>query len=246
MQTDVIFTQDIKHNDAPSLTSSMLPLAHANRSVLPYLEYPSKTITVSGFIKGADIPTTDSLVDTFKGYFNGLNRNLDIGYNGSVRRYIATATDVKADRPGGLAYANFTVTFVATRPFGQDIVASVPINVMGRTASTYSDTVVFIGSAPYQLPVITITYTAVTAATNGSVSIGNNSNGQQITVQRTWVAGDVFAVDSYQQQVTVNGLIYDFTGAFPEFQPGVQSIAYSDSFGSRTFNENVAYYAEWK
>lgn len=163
------------------------------------------------------------------------NASLDIDYNGGIRRYIATATNIDVDRPDNLVSAAFTVTFTCTQAFGQDVNQTTIMNASGRTLGVYNDSYTFLGTAPYQSPVFTIGYTAVSTGTQ-SVVVGNNNNGQQITVTRVWTAGDVLVIDSTTSNVTVNSLPASFTGAFPLFSPGNGSVGYIDSFTTRTFN----------
>jgi phage-related protein len=244
LQTNNIFTEVISHEDSPTKVMSNYGVAHANASVIPYVGWVYRTITISGTIVGSDIPSTDILIDTFKSWFNGKDRFLDIGYANSTRRYVATATP-HVVRPHGLNSATFTVDFFCTQPFGQDTTPTTALNALGRTGASYSDIITFNGSAPYQLPIFTVTYTSLTGGTNATVNFGNNANGQQISLTRNWLPGDVWGVDVTKKQVLVNGTSVDFIGAFPEFPPGPQSMAYSDGFTTRTMNENLIYYPMW-
>lgn len=242
LQTANILTNSIDHFSLPTKTLNLYALAQANRSAIPYISYPSKTITVTGVIVDTTIAGLDARLDTFRSYFVGQDKNLDIDYNGSTRRYIATVNTLTIDRPGGLLYANFSIEFICVIPFGTDTSQTTILNPTGRTLAAYTDSYTFAGTAPYQKPIFTITFTAISGGTTKTVTVGNASNGQSISVTRTWTAGDVLVVDTTLKTVTVNGVAVDFTGAFPEFPPGAQSITYNDNFTtSRTFNYNVVY-----
>jgi hypothetical protein len=236
-----IITQSIEHAGKSAKRAQSYALSHANASIIPFVEYPNKPITISGVIVGTTIADCDAQIDTFNGCLIAQGANLDIDYGGSTRRYIATATNIDVQRPGNLSWANFIVTFTCTQAFGQDVNQTTILNSTGRTSATYSDGYTFGGTAPYQTPIFTLTYTAVSGATNKAVIIGNSGNGQEITVQRTWSNGDVLVVDCSNSTVTVNGVPVDFTGAFPLFPPGAQTISYSDGFSSRTFSYNLVY-----
>lgn len=245
LQTATILTDTIDHESLPTKNAQVYNLGHANKSVIPYISYPSKQITISGTIFADDIPSLDNALDMFRGYFIGTARNLDIGYGTGTRRYIATANQVSITRPGGLTHATFSIVFIATNPFGQDIVTTNALSASARTLASYADILSFNGSAPVQQPVITLTYTAITGGTSKTVTIGNNSNGQQISVIRTFITGDILTIDTINKQVTYNGISIDYAGAFPEFATGTQSLAYSDSLTTRTFNISVVYYPQW-
>ncbi len=241
-----IITNAIEHTNLPDKDTTLYPLANTNASVIPYVGYSTKVITIAGAIAGSSASDLDSRIDTFKGYFNGKDKNLDISYGASTRRYIATVNKIAISRRQKTFFATFSIDFVCTQPFGRDTTATTALNATGRTASSYTDNHVFVGSAPFQLPVITITYSAVSGGAS-FVSFGNNGNGQGITItDQTWVAADVLEIDCINKTVKKNGVEVDFLGAFPEFPPGSQNFTYSDGFTTRTLTENVIYYPAYQ
>jgi len=245
LQTDKIITNDIDHFSGPTKNMPMYGIGHANYSAIPFQSWTSKVITLRGTLRGDSIADLDQLIDTFKTYFINKDRNLDIGYNNGTRRYICTPETAQITRPGGLVVASFIQAFDCTYPFGQDITTSTVLDETGRTLAIYADSVIFGGSAPFQQPVFVITLNSVTDGTNAAINISNNANGQQLTITRTWTAGDVIEISSQSRTVNVNGSQVDFTGAFPEFPPGLQYIGYSDGFSARNFDINVSHYPLW-
>lgn len=245
LQTSNILTSDIPHETSPLEDDKIYQLAHGNMSVVPYIAYKNRAFSVSGTLVSDNITDMDTLVDTFKSYFalsTGTYANLDIGYASSTRRYYATVNQVIITRPKGLNYAQFKVDFVTQQPFGMDTTSTSILSATGRTLALYNDNFTFGGTAPYQLPVWTVTETTVGGSpATGFVSIGNNTTGQAIVVNRTWTSGDVLVVDCYNKLVTVNGSNVAFSGAFPEFPPGSQTLNYTDNFSSRTFSISVVY-----
>lgn len=241
LQTDNIITQDIPHFGASGKRATPYTISHANKSVIPFIEYPNKVIPVGGQIVGTSVSDLDTQIDIFNGYMLAENANLDIGYAGSTRRYVSTPTSINITRPNGLLVANFTVQFVCTEAFGKDTAVTTAISASGRTMALYDDSYTFEGTAPYQLPVITVTYSAVGDVTSKSVSISNNDTGQTITVTRIFTAGDVLQVVASTGKVTVNGTEVEFSGAFPVFVPGAGTVGYSDGFSTRTFDYDVSY-----
>lgn len=241
-----IITNAIEHTNLPDKDNTLYPLANTNASVIPYVGYPTKQISIAGAIAGSTQADLDARIDTFKGYFNGKDKNLDIQYGASTRRYIATANKIAVARKQKALFATFTIDFICTQPFGRDTTATTALNGTGRTASSYTDNHVFVGSAPFQLPVITVTYSAVSGGAS-FVSFGNNANGQGITItDQTWVAADILEIDCINKTVKKNGVEIDFLGAFPEFAPGSQNFTYSDGFTTRTMVENVIYYPAYQ
>ena len=245
LQTSSILTSNITVSDIPTKQAQLYPIAHGNLSRIPFVNYPSRTIKIDGKLIGGSVAGMDALLDTFKSYLTGQDQNLDIDWNGSTRRFTATVNSTTITRPNQLGWANFVVEFVCTNPFGQDTSTTTALSASGRTLGSYSDAYTFLGTAPYQYPITTVTLTAVTGGTSASMIIGNAGNGQAITVNRTWAAADVLVIDGTQKTVTVNGLPVNFTGAFPEFPPGAQTISYTDTFATRTFTISVVYTKEY-
>ena len=159
-----IITNDIQHMDVPDADIALLALANANSSVIPYINYPSRKISIKGVIVGSSQADLDSRIDTFKTYFNGKDKNLDINYNGVTRRYIATKNAVGINKNAKLLWAEFTVQFICTNPFGTDTASTTALNAAGRTNQSYVDAYTFVGTAPCQLPLITITYADVVSS----------------------------------------------------------------------------------
>lgn len=240
-----IVTNGIEHTNLPAKDAALFGLANTNQSVIPYIGYPSKAITVTGAIVGSTEANLDSRIDSFKAYFLGKDKNLDIEYNGSTRRYVATVNTISVTRRQRALFATFQIEFICTLPFGKNTSATTALSASGRTASGYTDAYTFLGSAPFSLPLITITYSAITGGAS-YVSFGNNGNGQGITVtDQTWVTSDVLEIDCENRTVKKNGVEIDFLGAFPEFPPGSQNFSYSDGFTTRTFAITVTYNQMW-
>jgi hypothetical protein len=240
-----IILQDIQHAGKNAKRAESYALSHANQSAIPFVEYPNKPINLVGQIVGTSIIDCDAQIDTFNSLLSAQNANLDFDYNGVSlgRRYIGTFTNVDVQRPGGLAWANFTALFTSISPFGRDTTTTSLLSASGRTSASYSDSITVAGTAPFQLPVTTITYSAIgSAPVSGTVTIGNDGTGQAINVTRTWAATDVLIVDCIQNIVTVNGTPVNFTGAFPAFFVGSGILDYVDTFASRTFAVSSVYY----
>lgn len=245
LQTSGIITQGIDHFSGPTKKQPIYGISHANYSAIPYISYPSKTVVVTGLLKADSITDMDALIDTFNGYFVGKDKNLDIGHNGGTRRYICTPETPIIDRPGGLNWSTFTLTFDCTNPFGRDTSTTSLLSATSRTSSLYQDNITVGGNAPSQYPLITITYSSVTGGSGASVLVGNNGTGQQLTITRDWVTNDVLVIDVLARLITVNGSVVDFSGGFPEFAKGSQYLGYSDTFTARTFDIDVTYYPMW-
>jgi hypothetical protein len=244
-----IITDNIDMDSLADKALSLFALANANSSVITAENYPQKIIPITGTVVHTSSQNLDALLDTFRSYFLTRNANLDITYNGVTRRFTATASGVTITRSENKKYARFSIQLVCTVPFGADTANTTALTATARTGNYYADVHTFLGTAPYQLPVITVTLTAVSASGVQQMAFSNNDTGQGIIINRSgWTAGDVVVIDCSDptnQTVTVNGVATDFTGAFPVFTPGSHTMVYSDTFTSRTMNESVVYKARY-
>ena len=256
LQTDNIITNAIDHTNIPEKVANLYQVANANKSAIPGIDYPSKTITISGVIKGIEqvvdgvVTQTaqnnlDTMIDTFKGYLNGKEKNLDINYGGSTRRYIATQNTVSITRSGNKVFAPFKVEFICTQPFGIDTTATVITNTVGHTSATLNMTPTIAGTAPYQLPVFTITLTALTG-TGDYIMLSNSNNGQEMLIYGYGLKnGDVLVIDCVNRIVTLNGVLIDYNGVFLELEPGANALTYTDGFTTRTVTIYGEYYKRY-
>lgn len=246
LQSTTVATNDIDHHGQPTKEAKPYVLSHADGTIVPFVSWSSKTVTIAGSLNATSIAAMDALIDTFKGYFTPTSATLSIGYNGTTRNYTAIPNAVTVTRPYGLNSATFKVEFLCLYPFGLDPGTTTALSASGRTLQTYTDaSYTFLGTAPWQRPVTTITYTTATGSGNSLVIWGNSNTGQQISIFRTWANGDVLVIDDTLKTVTVNGFPVDFNGAFPEFAPGASSMFYSDSLTTRNFAITVVYTTSW-
>lgn len=241
LQTENIRIEEVLHQSIPAKDAQALAVAHGNTSYVPYENSPHKIVTLIGQIEGDGIDDTEARIDAFKAIFNAKNANLDIGWAASTRRYNAiTVTGCDVRQPGGLAFANFTVTILC-QPFGTPTTPTVAIAEAGETATTATYSHDFIGSAEHQLPVITITINTVTGG-DGFISITNGANDQGITiVNQTFVATDEIEISTKNRWVKLNGQEIDYLGSFPEFELGSQTIKYADGFTTRNYDIDADY-----
>lgn len=246
LQTSKIITSDIDYHSGAKRKINLIPVAHGNHSIVTDVDAPSKTIRFQGLLEESSITAMDTLEDTFKGYFVGRNKNLDIPHGGGTRRYIVTPDTPDIQRPGGLNWGKYTLDFQCASPFGMDTSSTSLTSGSGVTSSTATWGITVGGSAEFQYPIITVTLVSGTQLTNQSMSIGNNQNGMVCTITRTWTGGDVVVIDPLSSTpVTVNGVEVVFTGSIPLFEIGSGSISYSDTFLTRSVSYGAIQYKYW-
>lgn len=240
-----INTNVIQHTDVPESVAELYIIANSNDSDVPNEDYPSRRIVLGGTIHGSSQADLDSRIDTFKSYFSIRKKNLDITYGGSTRRYVVLkANSVGIERMDKALFATFSIELIC-KPFGTDITATSIMSQTNFTSATYTATPTIAGTAPYQLPVFTITIDALTGA-GDYLQVSNDNNGQQILLYGLGlVAGDVVVIDCVNRVVTVNGDEVDYDGTFLELQPGASSITYTDGFTTRQVDIVGEYYKRY-
>jgi len=240
-----ISTNRIEHTDIPAAVAELMALSDTDGSVIPDINYPSRVVRIGGTIHGSTQADLDSRIDTFKGYFNGKNKNLDIIYSSSTRRYIATKNSVAISRQQKALFATFSVEFICTNPFGLDITPTSLISQANYTSATLTATPTIGGTAPYQLPVFTITIDSLTGA-GDYIQISNDNNTQEMLLYGFGLtAGDVIVVDCVNRTVTINDVEVDYIGTFMVLEPGAGSITYTDGFTTRQVDITAEYYKRW-
>lgn len=241
-----IVTNSIEHTSLPEKVMQLYGLADADGSSIPAINYPSKKITIGGIIVGSTQADLDSRIDTFKGYFTGKDKNLDIAYGSGTRRYVATPNAVSVVRQQKALFATFQVEFLCTNPFGLDTSSTNLWTAKNNfTSATFTETPTVGGNAPFQLPIFTITIDALTGA-GDYLLISNDNNNQEIMLNGLGLtAGDVIVIDCVERTVTVNGDEVDYFGTFLELEPGANSITYTDGFTTRTVDVSATYVKRW-
>ena len=236
-----INTNVINHTDSPDQDAALYTVANANDSNVPDSNYQSRKVSIAGTIHGSSQADLDSRIDTFRGYFAQRNKNLDIAYGSGTRRYVVMKINTfSLSRSNKSLYASFTIEFLC-KPFGFDTSTTSLLSHTGFTSATVTDTPTVGGTAPYQLPVYTITINSLTGS-GDYVQISNDNNGQEILLYGLGLtAGDVIVVDAENRSVTVNGDEVDYYGTFLELEPGASSLTYTDGFTTRNVDIAASY-----
>jgi phage-related protein len=236
---DYFFPTSRLPNNMPDIDLKAIDLVRNDGAIVVSSRFKKKVIQVFGYILAPNRQAYEAAFDELKWRLSAKQRSLVLVQAGSERIYTATVSQVtESFVEGGKTY--ITMQFDCNDPYGRDG------NKQSYTEAAFTTAVkaiahTFLGYADI-LPKFTVTITAVSGGTSKTVNIGNSVTGQQISVTRTWVAGDVLVVDSDTQKVTVNGVVVDFAGFFPVFSPRTAYAQYSDNFTtSRTASVLVEY-----
>lgn len=199
----------------------------------------NKIIPMQGWFKADTVALMDDKIDDFLRNMNKTQRPFIVGWGSGSRTFTATPQNIQIARPKGLNLANYSLEMATAQSYGLNDDSEVLLNTT-ITSSSSSDTIDVGGSYKAQ-PTIIITVSSVTGGTSQAISVTNGKTFAGITVTRTWAASDTLEIDSLNKTVLVNDSIVDFSGNFPEYQPGSQTFQYNDGFTARSVGVTVSY-----
>lgn len=215
-------------------------IARTNKARINSAFFNKRTITVKvGIVQGTRA-LAEAALDSLMQILQGIDKDLVLNQSGGQRKYSATFSDAVMHVEGG-AYLEMDLVFETSDHYGYDTADTLLKTITGYTSAQKTDQITLGGSAAWQVPKITITFSAISGGTAKTVIVGNDGTSQAVTIVRTWATGDVLEIDALNQTVKVNGAEVAFTGAIPEWAPGVGYISYSDNFTSRTLGYIMTY-----
>jgi len=225
----------------PAMRRLMLDdLARSDLAKVSSAFYTKKSIVVQVGITRATRDLVEQSVDSLMTILQATEKYLVIKQSGSTRKYTCTyqSTNMKID---GGSYVEMQLVFETSDHFGYDINPTLLLQVTGFTSGQSTNAITVGGSAPWQVPVITITMSSVAGSGTRAIIVGNGATGQAVTISRSWTAGDVIVINASTQSIKVNGAEVTSSGAIPEFAPGVNYLTYTDNFTARTFSLTAVY-----
>ena len=217
-----------------------ITLARTNKAKVNSGFYDQRDLKVRVGITRQTRDLLEASIDTLMGLLQGLEKDLVLRQAGASRKYTATFQDAVIDVEGG-SYIEMDLIFVTSDHFGYDTSTTLLLQVLNYTSGNKTDQITVGGSAGWQVPTITYTLNSFTGTGTRNVVIGNGAIGQAVTVSRSWTAGDVLTISAADQSVKVNGVDVAFTGAIPEWQPGIGYLTYSDTFSARNMSLRATY-----
>ncbi len=203
--------------------------------------FRERKIVVQGVIKAATAAELETALDTMKRRLTLAEGNLDRKISGNIRRITATLSNpdqLFARREGyHITVCPFDAEFLALEPMWHDINYT-SLTTTGITNLVHNDTAENEGTYKAQAVLIVI-FDAATSVT--AFKFANTSNGQEITITRSYTAGDVLIIDGEEKSVTVNGTEVDYTGAFPEFDYGANTYSLTTTGSSVDYTKTMKF-----
>ena len=235
--TSAYIPQYVKHESAPERIITALQLAREDGSILISDKRGIKIITLKGTLVAASQAALDAAIDSFKELLSRKEKNLDISWNSSTRRYVANCTDHSFDRDHYNTNAlPWTAEFTVLSGEGKDTSTTTALNAHSISVDTpIADSFTISGSKPAK-PIITLNIDGVASGGKG-VEYKNTDTGEkiQITRNKTWGGGSgkQIVIDCLTRKVTDNidnssvaaeGIFY---GVFPTFKIGTNNVQIS-------------------
>lgn len=220
LQNDSIIITNIDSDETHNIQSDIFyrPLSDWAWQLNYYLR--EKVITARGYWKAPNAEQLNIEIDRLKKILLQPQKYLTIKVNGEPRRAKASLIN------GGDVFnrQNFHITFI---PF------QLQFRILDKMKSTKSENV----SVLWQTgDFIEEVFNQWTAKAEGVITFVFNSaswtdtvsfttNGETITINRTFSASDILIIDTENKVVTVNSVERDYTWVFPEFDTGLQTYS---------------------
>lgn len=218
-------------------------LAERDGVLITQQRLKSKPFKVEGLLRASTRSAVEQLRDTFLAAMSQKNQAFDIDYNGSTRRYLASAENIMLTDTSLTTFA-FTVSFLCPDGVGWDIDSSTLISAIGVTTSVAGLSLT-VGGTYMASPSILLVINTMTGAATNTISIGNGSTLRTMSVTRAWAASDRLEVNSLTGTVYVNSIATDYKGQLPTFAPGAGSLSYLDDFSARSVTISASYAKRW-
>ena len=217
-----------KHESATERELNIQSLARDDGAVFVNDRRGIKTIIVQGILTAATEALLDAAIDSFKELFGRQEKNLDIDWAGSTRRYIATCKEHNFDRDHyNLSNVPWTAVFIVSSGVGKDTTITAEKHNVTLNANPYSWTSTFAGSANPK-PLITLEFGAGHTYPRG-IQLKNTTTGQKIIFNKTTALanGDTIVIDFENKKITLEGVEQPFYGVFPDLIIGANALEIS-------------------
>lgn len=242
----------IKHESATDREIGKLDLARENGSVMVSDRRGTKIISLQGFLSAASQSALETAIDSMKELFSRVEKYLDIEWEGSTRRYVATCQAHSFDRDH--FHNNFvpwTAEFIVMSGIGEAISEDAIVTNDTFTANYKTKAITLLGSAEPKIR-FSITIDSPNNTIKG-LELKNTDNGDRIMVIHTSsLEGKVVEVDTRLKTVKIDGVAVKYYGVFPRFNVGVNNILITtgdvvdQQFAPTTINSNFGIHSAYR
>ncbi len=223
---------------------NIMPMGARDARKVSSAYYQRNTLNIGIYITSASSEALELALDTLYTNLQAVEAPLIVPMSGrTARQYTATyLQSTITQRFGG--FVELTLTFECSDSFGYDQFFTPMLTLANQTSTPNQWNWTFSGSVLTQVPYLQFYFTAGSLG-SGTVTVGNLTTGQSVSINRSFAVGDTLQIDAKNITVQVNGVDVQFTGSIPTFGTGLQTITYSDTFTSRTFQLYSYVYYRW-
>lgn len=203
-----------------------------------------KKISVIGHLSYDTRDELEAAIDTLKETFNSEQKTLDIENEGETRRFVATVESFEVPREHyNVNYVPFSIDFTVADGYGTPTVkesfSTAYATVEGPTTKE-DDT--YIGTLNPK-PTITITVNSETNLTE--IAFSNDTTNREIVISENFSADDSIVIDLDSLEVSLNGILHDFTGTFPTFVLGDNDWTVDTTADAVGYSVTIEYYPRY-
>ena len=222
---------------APSKTTKIIELARRDGSVQVFEKFNSKTISVSGYVKADTGLNLRAAMDQLKKLLLAPKSSLVLtedAYPMTWDQVKMRNLNISRDRTQ-VTYATWSAEFFSQQPFGVDGVSDTWFD---QDVTAASNTVAFVVNGTYPgYPIIDITVTAIDPDdADTTIVFGNPATSQLLEITRTFTAGDIINIDTFNRRVFIGTEPISPDGQFPAWIPGAGTFEVSDIATTRTLH----------
>jgi len=215
----------VKHESSTDRELGIMNLARDNGSVLVNDRRGTKTITLKGILTGATESALETAIDNFKELFSRQQKNLDISWAGSTRRYVATCKSHNFDRDYfHLLFVPWTAEFIVLNGVGEDLSETIIVDSESFGQNYKTKTISLGGTASPKIK-FSIDVNSPNNYIYG-VQLKNTATGEAIMAYSdiSSLHNKILEIDTRLKTVKIDGFSSKYIGMFPNFIVGNNKI----------------------
>lgn len=224
LQNSDIITQILIQDNTPERDFDTTSVPRGNGEIINGDFWRRKNVSVKGVMKKATNELLEAEIDAMKKALAVREGILDVKIAGVIRRYIATLVNgngMFSERKGyHITFCPFEAEFACLTPFGGSVNYD-SAGFIGETSLNLNEQINNVGTVIAR-PVVILNFVSASSVT--VISFKNNTRSEEIRLTKSISAGDYVKFDSENLEVTVNGVVQDYEGAFPFLDTGANSV----------------------
>lgn len=197
-----------------------------------------KIIKVRGWVAHDTRAELDAYLETIKKNIREQEKVLDVTIEGVTRRYpkatLMNMGDIFSERKGNdVTVCPFEFVF---QTFSSAVDWEYSSSLKSITTSPETQSISTIGNTE-SCPIFVLIINS--ASSLSKIVISSDTNGQSMTIERAFSAGEALVIDCENQTVQVNGVDVDFTGKFIDLEPDSNTIRYVITSSSHDISATI-------